>query len=180
MSAQPHARCETMTAPELVRVAVSQHLVDDRCTLVLRKDGVTVTGLASPSAPLTVAMPQFGHVKNVFASVSDGWELVEAYREMTQDQADMACEWSDYRKHYGASPDGNAYQAFVAGWQAARGLSHESVHEEIARMLASFAGDEWLFDPPIIDGVLREGNASPETYRRRAAVLRAAILGSDQ
>ncbi|MEU4386604.1 hypothetical protein [Promicromonospora sp. NPDC023805] len=116
-----------MTAAELVHVAVPRHEVDEQCTLVLRKDGVTITGPASPTAPLTVAMPWFGQVKNVYASVSDGWDLVEAYREMTQDQADMACEWSDYRKHYGSTPDLKIYHAFVAGWASARGTSHESV-----------------------------------------------------
>lgn len=116
-----------MTAPELVRVPVLPGEVDERCTLVLRKDGVTVTGPASSTAVLTVLMPQFGYAQKFYASVSDGWELVQAYREMTQDQVDMASEWSDYRKHYGSTPDLKIYHAFVAGWASARGLSHESV-----------------------------------------------------
>ncbi|MEV4127053.1 hypothetical protein [Nocardia sp. NPDC049707] len=46
--------------------------------------------------------------------------------EMTE--ADLvACEWSDYRKEYGASRDPlkAARQAFIAGWEAARGKSFE-------------------------------------------------------
>lgn len=48
---------------------------------------------------------------------------------MTADERDeMACEWADYRKAYGVSGPAmvEAYRAFVAGWQAARGISHES------------------------------------------------------
>lgn len=122
-------RDEKKPADEMVRVHVHQHEVDGRCTLALRKDGVTVQGPASGTAPLTVPMPQFGCVKNVYASVSDGWEFVEAWYEMTQDEVNMASEWSDYRKHYGVSSESMtaAHQAFKAGWQAARGASHEAV-----------------------------------------------------
>jgi hypothetical protein len=116
-----------VTASEMVRIAVPRDGVDGRCTLVLRKDGVTVQGPASATAPLTVPMPQFGYVKNVYASVSDGWEFVEAWYEMTQDEVDMASEWSDYRKHYGLADLTAAHEAFKAGWQAAKGQSHEAV-----------------------------------------------------
>lgn len=50
---------------------------------------------------------------------------------MTEDQIEMACAWSDYRKHYGVSPDDHVrrmeHLAFKAGWEAAKtpGL-HES------------------------------------------------------
>lgn len=119
---------DTKAGPEMVRVAVPRDGVDQRCTLVLRKDGVTVQGPASATAPLTVPMPQFGYVRNVYASVSDGWEFVEAWYEMTQDEVNMACEWADYRKHYGIGAELHAaHEAFKAGWQAARGNSHESV-----------------------------------------------------
>lgn len=39
--------------------------------------------------------------------------------------AEMACDWSDYRKEYGVSADDKArsreHQAFTAGWKAAKG-----------------------------------------------------------
>ena len=48
--------------------------------------------------------------------------------ELTQEDRElMACEWSDYRKNYGVSAASMAaaHKAFVAGWKAARGMSHE-------------------------------------------------------
>lgn len=46
---------------------------------------------------------------------------------MTEDEMDRACEWSDYRKSYGVSTEHMtaAHEAFKAGWDAARGHSHE-------------------------------------------------------
>lgn len=46
---------------------------------------------------------------------------------MTEDEMDRACEWSDYRKSYGVSAKEMtaAHEAFCAGWDAARGRSHE-------------------------------------------------------
>lgn len=46
---------------------------------------------------------------------------------MTEDEMDRACEWSDYRKSYGVSAKEMtaAHKAFCAGWDAARGYSHE-------------------------------------------------------
>ncbi|WP_155290225.1 hypothetical protein [Rhodococcoides fascians] len=46
---------------------------------------------------------------------------------MTPDELEMACEWSDYRKSYGVAAEtlDVEHKAFVAGWQAARGNSHE-------------------------------------------------------
>lgn len=46
---------------------------------------------------------------------------------MTEDEMDRACEWSDYRKSYGVSAKEMtaAHKAFCAGWDAARGRSHE-------------------------------------------------------
>lgn len=45
------------------------------------------------------------------------------------DAIDAACEWADYRKHYGVNPYSltEAHKAFLAGWAAARGHSHEGV-----------------------------------------------------
>lgn len=47
---------------------------------------------------------------------------------MTEDEKiEIACEWSDYRKSYGVSATAmrEAHKAFIAGWEAARGKSHE-------------------------------------------------------
>lgn len=42
--------------------------------------------------------------------------------ELTEEQVDLACAWSDYRKDYGVSADHlpAAHKAFLAGWMAAR------------------------------------------------------------
>lgn len=42
---------------------------------------------------------------------------------MTSDTEDRACAWADYRKEYGVPEDHlrAAHQAFLAGWDAARG-----------------------------------------------------------
>lgn len=47
--------------------------------------------------------------------------------ETTDDKDDRACEWADYRKAYGVSTEHMtaAHEAFCAGWDAARGHSHE-------------------------------------------------------
>lgn len=46
---------------------------------------------------------------------------------MTEDEMARACEWADYRKAYGVSAEHitAAHKAFIAGWDAARGRSHE-------------------------------------------------------
>lgn len=44
----------------------------------------------------------------------------------------------------------------------------------IARALARFEREEWIFDPPILDGQTREATA-PEVYIRRATQVIAAI-----
>ena len=43
------------------------------------------------------------------------------------DKANAACEWSDYRKVYGVSASAltETHRAFLAGYEAARGMSHE-------------------------------------------------------
>ncbi len=43
-------------------------------------------------------------------------------KELTADEIDLACAWSDYRKDYGVSADdlAAAHKAFAAGWKAAR------------------------------------------------------------
>lgn len=42
--------------------------------------------------------------------------------ELTDEQVDAACAWSDYRKDYGVSTEhlSAAHKAFLAGWKAAR------------------------------------------------------------
>lgn len=43
--------------------------------------------------------------------------------ELTQDQIEMACAWSDYRKHYGTHRGEEElleHLAFKAGWEAAK------------------------------------------------------------
>lgn len=52
--------------------------------------------------------------------------------DLTEDQIEMACAWSDYRKQYGVSPDDHVrrmeHLAFKAGWEAAKNPGiHESV-----------------------------------------------------
>lgn len=44
---------------------------------------------------------------------------------MSDDELEMACEWSDYRKDYGTKDVHREHQAFKAGWEAARGKSLE-------------------------------------------------------
>lgn len=51
--------------------------------------------------------------------------LPDNTRRITDDETiERACDWSDYRKHYGVSRDpvllGREHQAFKAGWDAAR------------------------------------------------------------
>lgn len=46
-------------------------------------------------------------------------------KEYTEDELNMYCEWSDYRKNYGVETD-EAHKSFIAGWKAARGTSYES------------------------------------------------------
>lgn len=45
--------------------------------------------------------------------------------ELTEDQIQRACAWSDYRKEYGVSSDDavrdKEHKAFTAGWDAAKG-----------------------------------------------------------
>jgi len=40
---------------------------------------------------------------------------------------DLAFAWATYRKNYGPTDAVTAYKAFVAGWEAAYGLSDEGV-----------------------------------------------------
>lgn len=43
----------------------------------------------------------------------------------SNDVAELACEWSDYRKDYGTRNVYREHEAFKAGWEAARGRSLE-------------------------------------------------------
>lgn len=45
--------------------------------------------------------------------------------------------------------------------------------DELAYELAKLDGEGWVFEPPIMDGVTREGHA-PEVWQRRADTLLAA------
>ena len=49
--------------------------------------------------------------------------MSEEPKELTEDELNRACCWSDYRKDYGVDSDhlSAAHQAFCAGWDAARG-----------------------------------------------------------
>ena len=40
---------------------------------------------------------------------------------------DLACAWAEYRNEYGVRDTTTAYKAFVAGWNAAHGLSSEGI-----------------------------------------------------
>ena len=40
---------------------------------------------------------------------------------------DLACAWAEYRNEYGVHDTTTAYKAFVAGWEAAHGLSSEGI-----------------------------------------------------
>lgn len=44
--------------------------------------------------------------------------------EYSEDQIEVACEWSDYRAYHGVSADElireREYRAFLAGWEAGR------------------------------------------------------------
>lgn len=53
-------------------------------------------------------------------------------------------------------------------------IAQEAV-EAAAKAIAKSNGEGWLFEPPIIDGVMRSADKSMESYRRDArAALEAA------
>ena len=44
---------------------------------------------------------------------------------------DLACAWAEYRNEYGVRDTTTAYKAFVAGWEAAHGLSSEGYNQAL-------------------------------------------------
>ncbi len=80
------------------------------------------------SEPICTCMPVDGYlVRRVSGCPKHGPlqpRVVETPVEpvLTEEEIDLACAWSDYRKDYGVSADhlSVAHKAFRAGWKAAR------------------------------------------------------------
>lgn len=121
------------------RVVVPRDEVVAGHTLRLHKDGVYVEGPAivqtraipakRASAMLAVRMPADATPTNqIFISMHTGWEFVEAWYELTEEQAALLHAWADYRKDYEPRRPSAMQARFRLGWAAGRqGLDEQSI-----------------------------------------------------
>jgi len=117
----------------------------------LTRDGVTVIGPHSECQDdVHIDIPGQGGR----ACTDDGWEFVQAWRVMSEDEIALACAWSDYRKGYGASGP-EAHSRFKVGWAAQKQGLPRDVLDAAELGVHSFAGYDAALDPARFDEATR-------------------------